>query len=409
MADISQELQAIMQAVYGEDVRGSIHNAIKKINDVSEVVLSVGTAVTSASSPVTGFFEDSLYINSDTYDLWQCTGTAWALKGNLEGATIASVTKIDTQGLVDTYQINLTNGQTGGTFTVTNGRDATGSTFATLDDVTFTSLADKQIAQYDSTTQKWKNSSALVKTEEMIAPVEKSPATNSHAIGDQIIYNDVLYDVILAISPTDSLVVGTNIAVADSVSEQIADNESAIQALEIQERCIGEIKAFMRKTAPTGYLACDGTVYNIADYPLLAAMFAEQFTGTGEHGAAQFGGDGTTTFAVPDLRGEFLRGTGTATRNTGTGLSVGGHQDGTNHVFIGWGGNTSSINRPYVGSASGGEEIYPTQIDISVTSAGFQQIKPEYSEFVSLSGTQIAKKYTSRPTNTSVLYCIRAY
>lgn len=36
MADISTELQAIMDAVYGEEVRGSIHDAIEKINEVSE-------------------------------------------------------------------------------------------------------------------------------------------------------------------------------------------------------------------------------------------------------------------------------------------------------------------------------------------------------------------------------------
>lgn len=33
MAEITQELHAIRTAIYGEDVRGSIHNAIKKINE----------------------------------------------------------------------------------------------------------------------------------------------------------------------------------------------------------------------------------------------------------------------------------------------------------------------------------------------------------------------------------------
>lgn len=85
MADISTELQAIMDAVYGEDVRGAIHDAIDLINKVGEVTLTLGTAVTSASSSTTGFYEDSVYINTNTYDVWQCTGTAWALKGNIKG------------------------------------------------------------------------------------------------------------------------------------------------------------------------------------------------------------------------------------------------------------------------------------------------------------------------------------
>jgi hypothetical protein len=88
MADISQYLQAIMTAVYGEDVRGSIHDAIEIINDVGEVVLSTGTAVTSASSSSTGFFEDSLYLNTDTYELWKCVGVdTWQSLGILKGDT----------------------------------------------------------------------------------------------------------------------------------------------------------------------------------------------------------------------------------------------------------------------------------------------------------------------------------
>ena len=60
MADISTELARILSAIYGEDVRGSIHDAIEKINEVSEVVLTTGTAVTGPSSSSTGFYDDSL-------------------------------------------------------------------------------------------------------------------------------------------------------------------------------------------------------------------------------------------------------------------------------------------------------------------------------------------------------------
>lgn len=43
---------------------------------------------------------------------------------------------------------------------------------------------------------------------------------------------------------------------------------------------------------PTGFLLCDGSIYNISSYPLLGAALA-----------ATYGGDGIATFAVPDLRG----------------------------------------------------------------------------------------------------------
>lgn len=139
MADISTELARILSAIYGEDVRGSIHDAIEKINDVSEKVIDAGTAVTSASSSSTGYYTDSLYVNTDTNDLWRCTGTdAWALIGNLEGAQgetgngIESIELTSTSGLVDTYTITYTDGSTS-TFTVHNGAVPTITVNATAD------------------------------------------------------------------------------------------------------------------------------------------------------------------------------------------------------------------------------------------------------------------------------------
>ena len=131
MADISQYLTAIMQAVYGEDVRGSIHDAIEIINDVSEVVLSTGTAVSGPTSSSTGFFEDSLYLNTSTYELWKCVGTnTWQSQGIMkgdagdpgaDGVGIADIQKTGESGLVDEYTIYLTDGYSSYNFYVTNG------------------------------------------------------------------------------------------------------------------------------------------------------------------------------------------------------------------------------------------------------------------------------------------------
>lgn len=86
MANISAELQAILDAVYGEEVRNSIHDAIEKINDVSTVTLSVGVEVTSSTSSTIGYYEDSLYLNNQTWDLWRCRGNGiWDLQGNVKG------------------------------------------------------------------------------------------------------------------------------------------------------------------------------------------------------------------------------------------------------------------------------------------------------------------------------------
>lgn len=130
MANISTYLQAILDAVYGEQVRGSIHDAIEIINDAMEVSISAGTAITSASSSSTGFFEESLYINVNTYDLWKCVGTdSWVKLGNIKGTGITSIAKTGTSGNVDTYTITFDDSSTE-TFTVTNGVNGTnGSTW----------------------------------------------------------------------------------------------------------------------------------------------------------------------------------------------------------------------------------------------------------------------------------------
>lgn len=63
--------------------------------------------------------------------------------------------------------------------------------------------------------------------ERIIAPVETDPATNSYAVGRQFIYNDKLYEVIVAITAGDSLVAyeddptNANIKLADSVETQL--------------------------------------------------------------------------------------------------------------------------------------------------------------------------------------------
>ncbi len=60
----------------------------------------------------------------------------------------------------------------------------------------------------------------------------------------------------------------------------------------------GSVHMMATTTAPSGYLKCNGTAISRTTY---AALFA--IIGT-THGA----GDGSSTFNVPDLRGEFVRG-----------------------------------------------------------------------------------------------------
>jgi microcystin-dependent protein len=55
---------------------------------------------------------------------------------------------------------------------------------------------------------------------------------------------------------------------------------------------IGEIMLFAGNFAPTGWATCDGQVLSIAQYTALFSLLG-----------TTYGGDGRTTFALPDLRG----------------------------------------------------------------------------------------------------------
>ncbi|QHI37524.1 hypothetical protein IMCC3317_29030 [Kordia antarctica] len=55
---------------------------------------------------------------------------------------------------------------------------------------------------------------------------------------------------------------------------------------------IGEIKTVSFATVPSGWAKCDGQLLNTSDYKTLFKLIG-----------TTYGGDGTTTFALPDLRG----------------------------------------------------------------------------------------------------------
>jgi microcystin-dependent protein len=58
------------------------------------------------------------------------------------------------------------------------------------------------------------------------------------------------------------------------------------------------VPAVMAKLSLAKWLLCDGSVLKVADYPDLGTLLS-----------SRYGGDGSTTFGVPDLRGLFVRGT----------------------------------------------------------------------------------------------------
>lgn len=77
----------------------------------------------------------------------------------------------------------------------------------------------------------------------------------------------------------------------------------------------GAVFYFAATTAPAGYLVCNGSTISRTTYAALFAVIGTTF------GA----GDGATTFRLPDLRGEFIRGWD-AGRGADSGRSFGSFQ-----------------------------------------------------------------------------------
>ena len=156
---------------------------------------------------------------------------------------------------------------------------------------------------------------------------------------------------------------------------------------------IGTVISYLGMTAPKDYLVCDGAAYPVSEYPELADFFQEQF------GAVNyFGGDGTTNFAVPDMRNLFLRGYHGDAEERLSG-EIGVRQEGTNHpYFYGSGGLWTPKSRGNYSPQN------PDTLKNAATQAGVIDI-PD----VSLpSGYALHDGYTSRPVNMAVLYCVKA-
>lgn len=155
---------------------------------------------------------------------------------------------------------------------------------------------------------------------------------------------------------------------------------------------IGAVISFMGTSAPKDYLICDGSEYSVSQYPALAAFFQTQF-GTKNH----FGGDGTTTFAVPDMRNLFLRGYHGEAEEQLSG-EVGEMQEATRHIRV-----EGFSGRLFIA----GDQTADTRPANPDSTFLF-----ESPRVVSANGgtmdTSVFTTYSSRPVNMAVLYCIKA-
>jgi microcystin-dependent protein len=133
----------------------------------------------------------------------------------------------------------------------------------------------------------------------------------------------------------------------------------------------GDVKPWPGTTAPAGWIKANGALVSRTAYAALFAVIGTTF------GA----GDGSTTFALPDLRGEFIRGLDDG-RGVDSGRGLGTFQAGDmashNHNISGYvsqsqitcsgGGGWAGVGFPYMATSSsviqaaGGAENRPRNI-----------------------------------------------
>lgn len=152
---------------------------------------------------------------------------------------------------------------------------------------------------------------------------------------------------------------------------------SAVTAL--NDQLVGSVAAFAMNTPPTGWFKANGAAVSRSLY---AALFAKIGTTFGV-------GNGSTTFNLPDLRGEFVRGWDDG-RNVDTGRAFGSAQgDSVNSGGVQL--REAANNWLTLGSGSGDSLAYFQNGDF-----------PTYGTAATFfGGTE------TRPRNVALLYCIK--
>jgi len=118
----------------------------------------------------------------------------------------------------------------------------------------------------------------------------------------------------------------------------------------------GSIFTFPIATPPTGYLICDGSAISRTTYAELFIVL----------GTTYGAGDGSTTFNLPDYRGQFLRGLNAGSGNDSDATSRQDRGDGTTGDAVGtiqndeMGSHLHQIDAPLTASTVGGNHSHNT-------------------------------------------------
>jgi microcystin-dependent protein len=152
---------------------------------------------------------------------------------------------------------------------------------------------------------------------------------------------------------------------------------------------VGEIRMFAGNFAPAGWMFCEGQLLPISENETLF-----QLIGT------TYGGDGQSTFALPDLQGRLPIHQGTNQGNTFTLAQTGGTEETTLTVQ-----QIPAHNHAFLTSADVGTSAQPTNNVVAKTTTGFAYINEDPS--MNMAPTAISPTGGSQPhTNFQPYLCV---
>lgn len=133
----------------------------------------------------------------------------------------------------------------------------------------------------------------------------------------------------------------------------------------MDEELMGVIKVFAGNFPPVGYMFCNGALLSISQYTALYSILG-----------TTYGGDGRTTFALPNLNGRFPIGTGNST--TGQSYDLGEADGSPTNTLL-------SSNLPSFAS------------QLKVSSANASTSTPSGTTSLAVSGTYAGRDFLPTP------------
>lgn len=199
----------------------------------------------------------------------------------------------------------------------------------------------------------------------------------------------------------------------------------------------GVVFPYAGSTAPEGWLLCNGQAYATASYPALSAVLGSTYnTQTDPTTGSAWASPGAGNFRVPDYRGMFLRGVGTASgldattlgayqvqktkpnglSNAAGSTTVSGNKNQFDNTSASNGGHNHQIPR-FTGAGSGGWYSDIVLSNGTMDANGATQTVAAHTHGITYSSTFSATGSTSaqtisgdnetRPINRGVNYIIK--